>query len=121
MEFKEREKGSGEGPVKAAMEAKLLSAFAPVELQVINESFMHNVPAGSESHFKVILVSETLEGKQLLARHRSIQGVLSDELAGLVHALSIEAYTPQEWSDRGGVVSPSPLCLGGSKVEEGSN
>jgi BolA protein len=86
-------------------------------LEVINESDRHNVPPGSESHFKVILVSGTFESQGLLARHRLINQLLADELAGGVHALTIHAYTEQEWASRTGSAPLSPPCLGGGKVE----
>lgn len=41
------------GPVEAAITAKLSAAFDPSHLHVLNESGNHNVPPGSESHFKV--------------------------------------------------------------------
>ena len=42
--------------IEAVIEQKLLSAFSPMHLDVINESHQHNVAPGSESHFKVIIV-----------------------------------------------------------------
>ena len=41
--------------IEAVIEEKLLSAFSPLHLDVINESHQHNVAPGSESHFKVII------------------------------------------------------------------
>ncbi len=47
------------GPIGKAIESKLISAFSPIHhMEVRNESYMHNVPTGSETHFKVIIVSE---------------------------------------------------------------
>jgi BolA protein len=88
-----------------------------LHLEVINESDRHNVPPGSESHFKVVLVSGTFENQGLLARHRLINQLLADELAGGVHALAIHAYTEQEWMTRTGGAPLSPPCLGGGKVK----
>lgn len=81
----------------------------------MNESHMHNVPPGSETHFKVILVSDAFEGKPLLGRHRAVNTLLDAELKGGVHALSIVAKTPKEWAASAGSVPPSPACRGGSK------
>jgi BolA protein len=97
------------------IERKLEQALSPLHLQVSNESHMHNVPPGSESHFKVLVVSEQFAAQRLLERHRAVNRLLRDELAGPVHALSIHALTPQEWLDRGGAVPQSPPCLGGSR------
>ena len=87
-----------------------------LHLQVVNESGRHNVPPGSESHFKVVLVSEGFEGMGLLARHRRVNEILADELKGGVHALSIHAYTGAEWRARTGNAPMSPPCLGGGKA-----
>ena len=104
--------------VKESIENKLNAGLQPVHLDVINESHMHNVPAGSESHFKVIAVSEEFQEKNLVARHRRINAILVDELAGGVHALSLETLTPDEWFERGGEVPESPQCLGGSNADK---
>ena len=48
---------SAPGPVAAAIQSKLTECLAPVHVEVINESYMHNVPKGSETHFKVVVVS----------------------------------------------------------------
>ena len=72
-------------------------------------------PKGSESHFKVVIVSAQFEGQALLSRHRAVNALLSEELEGPVHALSIKAKTPKQWDQTGGLVDASPQCLGGSK------
>mmetsp|Transcript_37023 Transcript_37023/g.81340 ORF Transcript_37023/g.81340 Transcript_37023/m.81340 type:complete len:135 (-) Transcript_37023:439-843(-) len=102
-------------PVADAVHTKLASAFAPRVLEVINESSGHNVPAGSETHFKVVVVSEAFESKPLIARHRLVNDALQEELAGPIHALSIVAKTPEQWEKSGGTFPKSPPCMGGSK------
>ena len=104
------------GPVESAITAKLQAAFEPEVLQVLNESRNHNVPKDAETHFKVIVVSATFGGVGLLDRHRRVNGVLAEELEGPVHALSIQAKTPEQWAKSGGVVPASPACLGGGKA-----
>ena len=76
---------------------------------------MHNVPKGSETHFKVVVVSEKFkEMKNLVQRHRAVNEILSEELSNGVHALSIVAKTPEQWDDQTSkVVEPSPQCRGG--------
>ncbi len=93
---------------------KLNNALNPQHLEVINESHMHNVPPGSESHFKVIAVSEAFNGKMLVARHRLINKALEEELAGPVHALALHTMTPEEWAEKGAAPA-SPPCMGGGK------
>ena len=73
-----------------------------------------NVPAGSESHFKVVMVSETFEAMPLIARHRQVNRILSHELANDIHALAIHTYTAREWRKKNGEAPMSPPCLGGS-------
>jgi BolA protein len=99
------------------LEDKLAAAIDLQHLEVINESANHNVPPGSESHFKVILVSSTFENMALLSRHRRVNDVLRDELAGSIHALAIHAYTPEEWRQRHGDAPLSPPCMGGEKKD----
>jgi BolA protein len=101
--------------VQSAIEETLRSALAPSHLQVINESHMHHVPKGSESHFKVVVVSEAFAGKTRVARQQEINRLLADQLAGPVHALSMQTMTAAEWEARGGHVMQSPDCLGGSR------
>lgn len=93
----------------------LLDALHPSHLDVINESGMHNVPKGSETHFKVIAVSDQFAGKSLVFRHRMVHDLLADQLSGSVHALSLQTMSPDEWHDSGGASFDSPLCRGGSK------
>jgi len=93
---------------------KIKQALKPEHLEVINESYMHNVPEGSESHFKVIVVSDTFSDKMLLARHRAINKILQEELNGGIHALALHTMTMEEWFKKGSAPE-SPECLGGSK------
>ena len=99
---------------QATIEEKLQKSFELQHLEVINESSMHNVPPGSESHFKLIIVSSDFEGKMLLQRHRETNKVLEKELATSIHALSIHALTPSEWAKKNQQVANSPECRGGS-------
>ncbi len=100
--------------VQSAMETKLKDAFRPLFLEVINESGNHNVPPGSESHFKVLLVSGSFDGKMPVARHRMVNKALADELNGGVHALTMKLMTPAQWEAAGRKIeSESPPCAGG--------
>ncbi|MCJ2377804.1 transcriptional regulator BolA [Vibrio sp. ZSDZ34] len=99
--------------IQQLIEQKLHQAFHPLYLDVRNESYMHNVPPGSESHFKVVVVSELFEGERLISRHRKVNGVLADELSNSIHALAIHTYTPEEWSKENEFAPASPKCAGG--------
>ena len=101
------------GPVETGIIQKLKKAFSPAHLEVVNESASHNVPEGSESHFKVVIVSDSFNGLSAVKRHQSVYAVLADELKSTVHALAIHSYMQEEWS----VVAKapdSPECMGGS-------
>jgi BolA protein len=94
---------------------KLRQQLAPQYLEVVNESNSHNVPEGSESHFKVTIVADVFADKRLIQRHRLVNKVLANELADDIHALALHTYTAVEWSEKFGQVPDSPQCLGGSK------
>lgn len=98
---------------EATIIKKLEEAFSPDHLEVINESASHNVPDGSESHFKVVLVSLSFEGQTAVKRHQSVYSVLAAELQSGVHALALHTYLPIEWKKKDSVPS-SPNCLGGA-------
>ena len=100
--------------VQDEIEARLSDSLAPLELEVRNESFMHNVPANSETHFKVTAVSSEFNGLRKVRRHQLVYGFLSDLIAGPVHALALHLYTPDEWQGSGDVPN-SPNCHGGEK------
>jgi len=106
--------------VQRSIEAKLRAGLSPGHLDIRNESHMHSVPPNSETHFKVVVVSDTFAGQTRVARHQTVNALLAAELAGPVHALSIQAHTPEEWTARGGAVLDSPECLGGGKAESAS-
>lgn len=96
---------------------KLHAVFAPVHLEVINESHQHSVPRGSETHFKVVIASAAFESRRPVARHQQVYAALAEELKSGVHALALHTYTPAEWAERAGAAPESPACLGGSKKE----
>ncbi len=94
--------------VHETIEEKLKAAFKPEHLDIINESYQHNVPINSESHFKIILVSNFFIKKTLLARHRSIYSVLTAEMANGLHALVLHTYTLDEWKKKQDIISVLP-------------
>ena len=100
--------------IASTITEKLQAGLAPTHLEVVNESGNHNVPPGSESHFKVTVVSERFEGMPTLHRHRTVYGLLADELAGPVHALALHTYTAGQWQELH-AAPQSPECRGGAK------
>lgn len=102
--------------IQSAIEDKLKNGLNVSHLEVINESGNHNVPDGSESHFKVVLVSDNFDGQTLIARHRQVNKILEDELKNKIHALALHTYTQSEWQAKNEDAPTSPPCLGGSKA-----
>lgn len=101
-------------PVENRIVQKLSDSFNPAHLSVLNESYMHSVPAGSETHFKVILVADSFVGKRQVQRHQAIYACLAEELKNGVHALALHTFSPDEWAATAAVPA-SPNCMGGSK------
>ena len=87
-----------QGPVGQTIAAKLDAAFAPLLLEVIDESRQHHGHGGArpdgESHFRVRIVAEAFRGKSRVDQHRMVNAVLAAELKERVHALAIEASAP---------------------------
>ena len=88
--------------VEDRIREKLILAFAPSALEVVNDSHRHAGHAGSpgtgESHYTVKVVSASFAGKSRLERHRMVNEVLAEELKGKIHALAVSALTPEERS-----------------------
>lgn len=105
--------------VQDRIHERLIAAFTPAHLELENESHSHNVPPNSETHFRVVLVSDAFSGKRQVARHQAVYAALAEELAGPVHALALHTYDPDEWRARAGDSPASPACLGGSKADGG--
>ena len=86
--------------VEETIREKLTAAFSPEALEVVNESHHHaghaSSPGTGESHFAVRVVSPACKGKSRLERHRMVNTVLADELAGKIHALAVTATTPED-------------------------
>ena len=102
-----------DNPVQTIIESKITQRLEPAYLEVTNESHRHNVAPGSESHFKVVVVSRAFENRRLIDRHRALNELLAEELAGGVHALALHTLTPEEWKRRHGEIPASPPCRGG--------
>jgi len=100
-------------PIEASIRKKLSESLTPHHLDILNESYMHNVPKGSETHFKVVVVSDKFDNQPLIKRHRMVNELLKTELETGVHALSIVAKTRSQWEESDKSVSSSPACRGG--------
>ena len=78
---------------------KLTAALAPTQLEIQDDSAKHAGHEGARGgggHFNVQIVSAEFSGKSLVERHRMVYGALGDAMQSEIHALSIQAKTPDE-------------------------
>jgi BolA protein len=78
---------------------RLVAALAPSELAVDDESHKHAGHAGARDgrgHFRVRVVSAAFAGQAPLARHRAVYAALGELMQTDIHALAIDARTPEE-------------------------
>ncbi len=76
-----------------------LSVLAPERIELIDDSHLHAGHAGARSgggHYQLDIVSAAFVGKNTVARHRLIYDALGDMMRQEIHALSIQARTPEE-------------------------
>jgi len=96
----------------------LFTQFKPEVLLVENESNRHHVPEGSETHFKIVVVSENFKHLNRIARHRQVNTLIAPEFTVGLHALSLHLYTPAEWQHQAGLGAPSsPACRNGKNTK----
>jgi len=77
-----------------------LAALAPESLEIEDESAQHAGHDGAKSgggHYRMTIVSKQFSGLNSVARHRVIYQALGDLMGGHIHALSINAFTPEEF------------------------
>lgn len=88
------------GEVAEAIRRKLQAGLNPERLEIVDDSDRHAGHAGhrpgGESHFTVTIVAEAFAGQNRVARQRTVNALLAEELTGPVHALSIKAAAPGE-------------------------
>ncbi len=80
------------------IEAALREAFAPLSLEVVDDSHRHAGHAGARDgrgHYNVSIVSQAFAGMAPLARHRAVYAALGDMMQTDIHALSIQAEPPR--------------------------
>lgn len=82
-------------------------------IAVTDESHLHNTPPGTESHFKVVIVSEEFQDKMPVKRHQLVYALLATELREQIHALALHTYTADEWQSKDQKAPATPDCRGG--------
>lgn len=107
------------GPMEKALRASIEQAFEPEYFELENESHMHSVPPGSETHFRLLVVADIFDGKSRIDRSRLVNEMIKPYMTRGLHALSQRTFTPPEWEkikDTFEMVSPE--CRGGSLVDK---
>lgn len=98
------------GPLEKALHEKLTLEFAPISLQIVNNSAQHSGHGGVqdfkdkmgagfngpiESHFEIKIISPKFSGIGRLARQRMVLDLIKDEMK-IIHAMSIKALAPED-------------------------
>ena len=84
----------------AEIRARLEAELSPESLQVEDESHMHVGHEGAKGglgHFRVMVVSDKFQDQSPIKRHRLIYRAVGDLMQTDIHALTIEAFTPDEF------------------------
>ncbi len=84
------------------IQALLMEQLQATSVQIEDQSHQHQGhqgrdPLSTGGHFEVTIVSPLFTGQSLLQRHRLIYDALSVEMGQSIHALSIKAYSPDQW------------------------
>lgn len=75
---------------------RIQAEFQPHFATVENESHMHSSGRGSDSHFKLVIVSDAFEGMRKVQRHQKLYQLFADDLRNGIHALALHLYTKSE-------------------------
>ncbi|MBN8282936.1 BolA family protein [Zoogloea sp.] len=76
-----------------------LASLQPVRLELIDDSHLHAGHAGARTgggHYRLSIVSDVFQGKNTVARHRIIYEALGELMHKEIHALAIQARSPEE-------------------------
>jgi BolA family transcriptional regulator, general stress-responsive regulator len=86
--------------VEARMRERLMVALQPTRLDIINESELHaghrGSPGTGNSHFRLLIVSPKFAGLTRVNRHRLVNELMAEFLAGGVHAMALSTFAPGE-------------------------
>ena len=84
----------------AEITARLETTFSPESLQVDDESHLHAGHEGAKDgrgHFRVLVISDKFQGQSPIKRHRMIYQAMGELMQTDIHALTIEAFAPDEF------------------------
>lgn len=102
--------------LETSIRSKIEKAFEPSFFEIENESSKHHRPPGSETHFRLLIVSNKFNGVSRVERQRQVANLFDEERAAGLHALSQRVYTEEEWSKaQGNTDLATPTCHNGLK------
>ena len=109
---------SNDGPIMALVRQRLTDGLKDkgdgLYIHIENESRNHATLPGAESHLKVLVVSPVFKDLKLIERHRLVYHLVGEELKSSIHAFSVQAKTPEQYS-LDPSINKSPPCMGGHK------
>ncbi|BCX81210.1 BolA family transcriptional regulator, general stress-responsive regulator [Methylomarinovum caldicuralii] len=87
----------------ARIKDRLQQTLSPQHLELVDASAAHagHAQAGGAGHFYLTIVSAAFAGKGPVQRHQLVYQALGDMMQSEIHALSIQAYTPEEFATKG--------------------
>ena len=94
--------------IQDTIKKALINEFNPSVLKIVNESYMHSVPKNAETHFKLVIVSDSFNNVSQVKRHQIIYKSLED-IMNQIHALSINSFDEAEFS-KNPIILDSPNC-----------
>ncbi len=94
--------------IAASLQQSLLTKLQPLHLDIVNESNNHSVPANSETHFRVVIVSEAFTNKSRVQSHQIVYATVRHLMQNPIHALALHTYTASQWQTAN--PAPSPQC-----------
>lgn len=109
---------------KDRMEKTLIEKFNPTKLELINDSNNHSVKEGSETHFRVFIVSDDFKNKTKVQTHQEIYKLFINEMGekhlNKLHSLSIFSYTPEEYEKNQSSLENKipPVCASKNKNKD---
>jgi len=82
------------------IQQRLQAELQPTHIEIVDESARHAGHAGAREsgggHFHLQIVAECFAGKNRVQRHRMVYDAVKDDFGPTIHALSIQAKTPEE-------------------------
>jgi len=78
------------------IQQQLEAALTPISLNILDESHLHAGHGVKGGHYKLHIVADAFTGKSLIQRHRLVYGALQNLMNSEIHALSIQAKSPDD-------------------------